>query len=93
EMALLLENGGPWGQGCPEPLFHDKFGLVTQRVVGERHLKLVLQRGERLFDGIAFHTPPLAETSMVDVVYRLSENDYGGLPTLQLVVEHVSVLA
>ena len=93
DMAERLENGGPWGQGFPEPLFHDKFALVTQRVVGEHHLKLVLKRGERLFDAIAFRQPPLGEATLVDAVYRLNENDYGELPTLQLVVEHLSVLA
>ena len=92
-MAERLENGGPWGQGFPEPLFHDKFALVTQRVVGEHHLKLVLKRGERLFDAIAFRQPPLGEATLVDAVYRLNENDYGEIPTLQLVVEHLSVLA
>lgn len=93
EMALRLERGGPWGQGFPEPLFHDRFTVVSQRVVGEHHLKLVLKRGDRLFDAIAFRHPPLGEAVMVDVVYRLNENDYRDTSTLQLVVEHLSVLA
>ncbi|MCZ6640966.1 MAG: single-stranded-DNA-specific exonuclease RecJ [Gammaproteobacteria bacterium] len=94
EMAERLENAGPWGQGFPEPLFHDQFTLVTQRVVGEHHLKMVLKRGDKLFDAIAFRHPPLGgEVTRVDAVYRLNENDYRDRQTLQLVVEHLAVLA
>ena len=46
---LTLENAaaladGVWGQGFPEPRFHDRFVVASQRVVGERHLKLQLRR-------------------------------------------------
>jgi single-stranded-DNA-specific exonuclease len=44
------------GQHFPEPLFHGVFQLVEQRVVGERHLKVVLKSecGSVKLDGIAF---------------------------------------
>ena len=71
-MARLLAAGGPWGQQFPEPCFHDDFDLVSQRVVGERHLKLVLGRQGRLFDAIAFGQAPLVEVQRVRVVYRLA---------------------
>ncbi len=93
DVARLLADSGPWGQGFPEPCFHDEFTVVSQRVVGESHLKLVLKRGERLFDAIAFNQPPLPDAQRVEAVYRLSENDYGALPTLQLMVEHLVGLA
>lgn len=93
DVARLLAVAGPWGQGFPEPCFHDEFTLVSQRVVGESHLKLVLKRGERLFDAIAFNQAPLVDHQRVSVVFRLSENDYGALPTLQLMVEHMMGLA
>ncbi len=93
DVARLLADSGPWGQGFPEPCFHDEFTVVSQRVVGESHLKLVLKRGERLFDAIAFNQPPLPDAQRVEAVYRLSENDYGTLPTLQLMVEHLVGLA
>ncbi len=93
DVARLLAAGGPWGQGFPEPCFHDQFTLVSQRVVGETHLKMVLKRGERLFDAIAFNQAPLTDVQRVEVVFRLSENDYGALPTLQLMVEHLVGLA
>jgi single-stranded-DNA-specific exonuclease len=89
EMARQVADGGPWGQGFPEPLFHGEFDLVSQRVVGELHLKLVLKRGGRLVDGIAFRQAPLDGVRQVAMAYRIAENDYGELPTLQLVVEHM----
>jgi single-stranded-DNA-specific exonuclease len=92
-MARLLKSGGPWGQGFPEPLFHDEFDLVSQRVVGQTHLKLVVKRGRRVLDAIAFRQAPLGDARRLQLVYRLAENDYGDPPTLQLVVEHLRVLA
>jgi single-stranded-DNA-specific exonuclease len=91
--ARLLRDGGPWGQGFPEPLFDDEFDVVSQRVVGEAHLRLVLKRGKRVLDAIAFRRAPLGDVRRVALVYRLAENDYGDPPTLQLVVEHLKVLA
>lgn len=91
--ARLLKESGPWGQGFPEPSFHDEFDLVSQRVVGQAHLKLVVRRGRRVLDAIAFRQPPLRDARRLQLVYRLAENDYGDPPTLQLVVEHLRVLA
>ena len=92
ENAQLLAQGGPWGQAFPEPSFRGEFQLITQRVVGEEHLKLVLKRGERLVDAIAFGQPPLPEVSRLLAVYRLTVNDYGPAPTVQLQVEHLQAL-
>ncbi len=93
ESARCLADAGPWGQGFPEPLFHGEFELVSQRVVGEDHLKLVVRRGRRLVDCIAFRQAPLTDVERLLLAYRLAENDYGDLPTLQLVVEHLIPLA
>lgn len=91
-MARRLAAGGPWGQQFPEPSFHDDFDLVSQRVVGERHLKLVLRRDGRLFDAIAFGQAALDAVARVHAVYRLAENDYRDNCTLQLMVEHLQPL-
>lgn len=91
EMAQTLAAAGPWGSGFPEPSFCGEFEVVSQRVVGEQHLKLVLKTSGRVIDAIAFRQPPLAEgVDKIDVVYRLSVNDYGEWPTVQLVVEFLS---
>ena len=94
ETVQALLNAGPWGSGFPEPTFCDEFDLVSQRVVGEQHLKLVLRKDTRLVDAIAFRQSPLAQpVSRVRVVYRPTRNDYGNTATLQLIVEYVEPLA
>ena len=57
ETAELLRDGGPWGQSFPEPTFDGKFRILQQRLVGERHLKLMIEplNGGPLLDGIAFN--------------------------------------
>ncbi len=92
DMARRLAEAGPWGAQFPEPAFHDRFDLVSQRVVGEDHLKLVLGKDGRLFDAIAFRQLPLPEVASVEALYRLAENDYRDRVTLQLVVEHLRPL-
>jgi single-stranded-DNA-specific exonuclease len=93
ETARNLTAAGPWGQGFPEPLFQGEFMVVSQRVVGERHLKLVVQIDGLLLDAIAFRQAPLAEPGMVELVFHLAENDYREPATLQLIVEHLRSLA
>ncbi len=94
ESAAELRNAGPWGQGFPEPLFHDTFVLEGWRVVGEKHLKLRLLDGGsgEVLDAIAFFQ---SEESLpvrgeaLEVVYRLDVNRWRGQETLQLVVESI----
>jgi single-stranded-DNA-specific exonuclease len=90
-MARTLAQAGPWGQAFPAPLFHGEFEIVSQRVVGEQHLKLVLKTGGRLVDAIAFRTPPV-DAQRVLVAFRLEENEYRDNVTLQLMVEHIAAL-
>ncbi|HEY7884488.1 MAG TPA: single-stranded-DNA-specific exonuclease RecJ, partial [Cellvibrionaceae bacterium] len=41
-LAQSLRDAGPWGQHFTEPTFDGEFFVVQQRLVGEKHLKLVL---------------------------------------------------
>ena len=78
---------GIWGQGFPEPRFLDAFEVVQQRVVGERHLKLRLRRDGKIFDGILFgHSEPLPDA--IRAVYRFSINEYNGVTSTQLMLDH-----
>ena len=96
--AFLLQQAGPWGQGFEEPTFHGRFVLVQQRIVGEKHLKLVLadlQTGE-LVDAIYFNIdlavwPSTCEQA--DLVYRLDINEFRGRQSLQLMVQHMTPVA
>jgi single-stranded-DNA-specific exonuclease len=76
-----------WGQGFPAPAFCDRFTVESQRVVGEKHLRLRLRREQRTYDGMLFfHTQPLPRE--LQAVYRLDVNEYAGSAGLQLVLQH-----
>ncbi len=86
DLAELLDEG-IWGQGFPRPSFFGRFEVVSQRVVGERHLKLRLARAGRALDGILFGaTEPLP--ARIEAVHRVGVNDYQGLRSIQVTIEH-----
>ncbi len=87
--ADALRDGGPWGQGYPEPLFDGEFDVLAWRIVGERHLKLELAQGARRLNAIEFGGwSGEAPASRLRVVYRLEPDDYRGGDAVQLVVVH-----
>ncbi|QFU21475.1 single-stranded-DNA-specific exonuclease RecJ [Shewanella eurypsychrophilus] len=94
-IAQELRNGGPWGQEFPEPLFDGHFKVIQQRIVGEKHLKLVLETecGQTMLDAIAFNidlkTWPDATIKHAQVVYKLDVNEFRGNQTVQLMVEQI----
>ena len=95
-LAKALRHAGPWGQHFPEPLFHGVFQIVNQRVVGEKHLKLVLKTecGGQTLDGIAFNVDrdvwPNPNVRWVELAYKLDVNEYQGRESVQLLVAHLA---
>jgi single-stranded-DNA-specific exonuclease len=95
ELAELLRNAGPWGHHFPEPRFEGRFHLLQQRIVGQRHLKLVVtpEAGSLALDAIAFNVDPLVwpdpSVEKVRLVYRLDVNEFRGQCSLQLMVDHL----
>ena len=93
EVAILLRDAGPWGQGFPEPLFEGNFELLRQRTVGSKHLKMGVKLVGAVspLEAIAFNTQPgdWREGDTLKLVYRLNLNDYFAGPPIQLVVEHI----
>ncbi len=87
--AEALRDGGPWGQGYPEPLFDGEFDVLSWRIVGERHLKLELGHAGRRLNAIEFGgwqgAPP---SPRVRVAYRLEPDGYRGGDAVQLIVVH-----
>jgi single-stranded-DNA-specific exonuclease len=85
DLASELRFAGPWGQHFPEPVFDGVFNIVHQRLVGEKHLKLVLSlpSSEQLLD---------ESVLQVELAYRLDVNEFRGRRTVQLMVEHLSPL-
>ena len=93
ELAELLRNGGPWGQGFPEPVFDGRFNIRDMRIVGDRHLKLMLEpAADLVIDAIAFNTAPeqLPDNSTeIKCAYRLDVNEFRGQQNLQMIIEHI----
>lgn len=94
EFAQLVKQAGPWGQQFPEPVFEHVFEVVQQRIVGEKHLKLVLKhQSGRLVDAIAFGVDvkawPDTEVRFVNVAYQLDINEFRGKFSLQLIVREL----
>jgi len=86
QVAVMLEQE-VWGAGFAAPLFLDDFMVRSQKLVGEKHLKLSLERGHQRFDAIWFNrVDSLPE--FVKVAYRLDQNVWNGRITVQLVIEY-----
>jgi len=92
--AHLLRQAGPFGQGFESPLFDGEFALLDQRLVGQKHLKMVLKSdGANEVDAIAFNVDlkswPNARVKRVHIAYRLDINVFRGQETVQLIVEQI----
>lgn len=98
ELAGQLREAGPWGQHFPEPGFHGEFHLIQQRLVGERHLKMVLQvpGSADVLDAIAFNIDPRVwpnpTIQRVLLAYTLDINEFRGRQSLQLMVKHLQAV-
>ncbi len=95
QTAQILASG-VWGQGFAQPIFCDEFKVINQRIVGGKHLKLVLEKVDqekdrKRFDAIYFNcTENLPEN--INAVYALEANEYKGLQTMQLQIKHIDQL-
>jgi len=96
-IAQELRDAGPWGQGFPAPVFDGVFELKQQRIVGLKHLKMVLQQGDKLIDAIAFNIDPEAwpnlSVKQVSCVYSLDINEFRGQRSVQLLVQVVEPIS
>ena len=81
-------NHEVWGQGFAPPTFSEEIEVLSQRLVGERHLKLQLRHHGEMVDGIWFgHTDPLPESACI--AYRLDINEWRGERKVQFLIEGV----
>ncbi|EGQ8918731.1 single-stranded-DNA-specific exonuclease RecJ [Vibrio parahaemolyticus] len=98
-IAEQLRAGGPFGQAFPEPIFDGEFKVLHQKLVGEKHLKLMLEplyKGHPtnvMIDGIAFNVDlrrwPDASVKTVRLAYKLDVNEFRGNQSLQLMIGHI----
>ncbi len=95
DTAEMLRDGGPWGQAFPEPTFDGRFRILQQKLLKERHLKLMIEPigGGPLLDGIAFNIDPTfwpdSSVREVELAYRLDINEYRGNRSVQLIIQHL----
>ncbi|WNC67772.1 single-stranded-DNA-specific exonuclease RecJ [Thalassotalea nanhaiensis] len=96
EFASLLRESGPWGQNFPEPVFDNQFKVIQQRIVGEKHLKLMVQIDDLAIDAIAFNVDikcwPNHQCEWVHLAYKLDINEFRGKQTVQLLVDHIEAV-
>lgn len=86
--AQLLANQ-VWGQGFAPPLFSDTFSVINQRIVGAKHLKVLLEKQGKRFDAIYFGQTESLPVQ-VEAVYQLQVNTYNGVQSVQLQLLHTT---
>ena len=75
-----------WGQGFAAPTFSEELEVVSQRLVGEKHLALKLKHQGQPVDGIWFgHTEPLP--ARVTLAFRLDADEWQGVRRIRFLVE------
>jgi single-stranded-DNA-specific exonuclease len=79
-----------WGQGFAPPVFSEELDVVSQRLVGEKHLALKLKHQGSPVDGIWFgHTEPLP--ARVKLAFRLDADEWQGVRRVRFLVEAAEV--
>lgn len=96
DTAHLLKIKVPWGQQFEEPCFEGVFQLITQKIVGQKHLKMVVSAQGTEFDAIAFNIDnkiwPNTEAQKVRLVYKLDINSFRGNVSVQLLVDYLEAV-
>ncbi|MDP5009034.1 MAG: single-stranded-DNA-specific exonuclease RecJ [Glaciimonas sp.] len=88
---ITLMEDQVWGQGFAPPIFCDEFKIISQRILKEKHLKLLLEKNGCRYDAIWFsHIDELG--SKARVAFRLDANEYNGVTKVQLMVEHAEAI-
>jgi single-stranded-DNA-specific exonuclease len=87
QTAWML-GGVIWGQGFAQPVFNDSFVVINQRILAEKHSKLILEKDHKRYDAIYFNYAEILPEN-INVVYALEANEYKGLQTLQLQIKHI----
>ena len=79
-----------WGQGFAAPTFSEEVEIISQRLVGEKHLALKLKHQGQPIDAIWFsHTEPLP--TKVTLAFRLDADEWNGVRRVRFLVEGAQV--
>jgi single-stranded-DNA-specific exonuclease len=85
--AVRMMQQEVWGQSFPPPLFADRFEVVSQRILKDKHLKLKLQKGGQRYDAIRFNAADAAP-DRITAAFRVDINEWNGTQSVQLLLEH-----
>jgi single-stranded-DNA-specific exonuclease len=79
-------HGEVWGQGFAPPVFSEEVEVLSQRLVGEKHLSLKIRHQGHPMDAIWFgHTQPLP--AKVKIAFRLEADEWQGARRVRFLVE------
>lgn len=85
QTAHLLQTA-VWGNGFAAPVFSEPLQILSQRIVGEKHLALKLNYQQQVVDGIWFgRSAPLPQRATL--AYRLEADEWQGQQRVRFVVE------
>jgi single-stranded-DNA-specific exonuclease len=95
--AVLLKQGGPWGQGFAEPLFDNEFQVQSWQVLKDKHLKMRLlplhANDEQSVSAIYFNAwqgqPP---PEQIRAVYHLQTNDFRNKQDFQCLIRYIEAV-
>lgn len=96
DTANILRNSGPWGTNFPEPVFDGIFLLHQQKLIANKHLKLVLEPidGGPLVNAIAFNIDlnhwPDQSIKKVKIAYNLEVDEFRGNTSINLLIRYLS---
>jgi single-stranded-DNA-specific exonuclease len=75
-----------WGQGFAPPVFSEEVEILSQKLVGEKHLAIKLRHQGQAVEGIWFgHTEPLP--AKVKIAFRLEADEWQGTRRVRFLVE------
>jgi single-stranded-DNA-specific exonuclease len=86
--AVRMMQQEVWGQSFPAPVFADRFEVLSQRILKDKHLKLKLRKGKQNFDAIQFNFAEAAAPDRIHAAFRVDINEWNGRQTVQLLLEH-----
>jgi single-stranded-DNA-specific exonuclease len=95
ETMNQIESLSPFGSGNPEPVFYThSLHVVDSRVVGERHLKLMLKQESTVKEAIGFGLGDLhpLKGELVHMVYTPEINEWQGYRKIQLRVLDLDIM-
>lgn len=79
-----------WGQGFAPPVFSEEVDVLSQRLVGEKHLALKLKHQGQPVDGIWFgRIEPLP--ARVKLAYRLDVDEWQGQKRVRFLIEAAEI--